>query len=154
MKKILGMGNALVDIMISLESDTILDMLGLPKGSMQLVDKERSNSVLSALKDYQRSVSAGGSAANTIHGLAMLGAKTGYIGVIGEDELGGFFVRDLIKAGVDPHMIHSNQETGRAVALVTPDSERTFATFLGAALELSAEHLGAAGTEPVTQSAT
>ena len=132
MKKILGMGNALVDIMISLESDNILDLLGLPKGSMQLVDKDRSNDVLSALKNYKKSLSAGGSAANTIHGLAMLGAKTGYIGVVGEDELGGFFVRDLIQAGVDPHMIHSNQETGRAVALVTPDSERTFATFLGA----------------------
>jgi sugar/nucleoside kinase (ribokinase family) len=142
MKKILGMGNALVDIMIPLESDNILELLGLPKGSMQLVDMERSNAVLSALKDYQKSHSAGGSAANTIHGLAMLGAQTGYIGVVGEDELGGMFVRDLIKAGVDPHMIHSSQETGRAVALVTPDSERTFATFLGAAIELSAEHLG------------
>ncbi|MEI7727868.1 MAG: adenosine kinase, partial [Bacteroidota bacterium] len=141
MKKILGMGNALVDIMIPIESDNILELLALPKGSMQLVDIERSNIVLSALKDYQQSLSAGGSAANTIHGLAMLGAKTGYIGVVGEDELGGFFVRDLIKAGVDPHMIHSNRETGRAVALVTPDSERTFATFLGAAIELSAEHL-------------
>jgi sugar/nucleoside kinase (ribokinase family) len=141
MKKILGIGNALVDIMIPLESDNILELLGLPKGSMQLVDMERSNAVLSALKDYQKSLSAGGSAANTIHGLAMLGAKTGYIGVVGEDELGGFFVRDLIQAGVDPHMIHSNRETGRAVALVTPDSERTFATFLGAAIELSAEHL-------------
>ena len=135
------MGNALVDIMIPIESDNILELLALPKGSMQLVDIERSNIVLSALKDYQQSLSAGGSAANTIHGLAMLGAKTGYIGVVGEDELGGFFVRDLIKAGVDPHMIHSNRETGRAVALVTPDSERTFATFLGAAIELSAEHL-------------
>ena len=62
--------------------------------------------------------------------------------MVGEDELGGFFVRDLIQAGVDPHLIHSSQETGRAVALVTPDSERTFATFLGAAIELSAEHLG------------
>ena len=141
MKKILGMGNALVDIMIPLESDNILELLGLPKGSMQLVDMERSNVVLSALRDYQKSLSAGGSAANTIHGLAMLGAKTGYIGVVGEDELGGFFVRDLIQAGVDPHMIHSSQETGRAVALVTPDSERTFATFLGAAIELSADHL-------------
>jgi sugar/nucleoside kinase (ribokinase family) len=141
MKKILGMGNALVDIMIPLESDSILDFLDLPKGSMQLVDKERSSGVLSALKDYKKSMSAGGSAANTIHGLAMLGAGTGYIGVVGEDELGGFFVRDLIQAGVDPHMIHSSQETGRAVALVTPDSERTFATFLGAAIELSAEHL-------------
>jgi len=141
MKKILGMGNALVDVMIPLESDGILEILDLPKGSMQLVDKERSNAVLTALKDYKKSQSAGGSAANTIHGLAMLGAQTGYIGVIGEDELGGFFVRDLIQAGVEPHMIHSRQETGRAIALVTPDSERTFATFLGAAIELSAENL-------------
>ncbi|MEI7726899.1 MAG: PfkB family carbohydrate kinase, partial [Bacteroidota bacterium] len=123
MKKILGMGNALVDIMIPIESDNILELLALPKGSMQLVDIERSNTVLSALKDYKKSHSAGGSAANTIHGLAMLGAKTGYIGVVGEDELGGYFVRDLIQAGVDPHMVHSRQETGRAVALVTPDSE-------------------------------
>lgn len=135
------MGNALVDIMIMIESDAILEMLGLPKGSMQLVDKDRSNAVLSALKGYKQSLSAGGSAANTIHSLAKLGAPSGYIGVIGEDELGGFFVRDLIHAGVDPLMIHSKQETGRAVALVTPDSERTFATFLGAAIELSAEHL-------------
>ena len=141
MKKILGMGNALVDIMIPLESDNILELLALPKGSMQLVDMERSNEILLALKSYKKSHSAGGSAANTIHGLAKLGAKTGYIGVVGEDELGGFFVRDLIKAGVDPHLIHSNRETGRAIALVTPDSERTFATFLGAAIELSAEHL-------------
>jgi sugar/nucleoside kinase (ribokinase family) len=141
MKKILGMGNALVDIMISLESDGILEMLDLPKGSMQLVDKERSTTILSALKSYSKSQAAGGSAANTIHGLAMLGTPAGYIGVVGEDELGGFFVRDLINAGVDPVMIHSNQETGRAVALVTPDSERTFATFLGAAIELSAGQL-------------
>ena len=151
MKKILGMGNALVDIMISLESDNILELLGLPKGSMQLVDMERSNAVLSSLKNYQKSHSAGGSAANTIHGLAMLGAPAGYIGVVGEDELGGFFVRDLIQAGVDPHLIHSSQETGRAVALVTPDSERTFATFLGAAIELSAEHLGIQSAESTGQ---
>ncbi|MCX6266141.1 MAG: adenosine kinase [Bacteroidetes bacterium] len=153
MKKILGMGNALVDIMIPIESDNILDFLALPKGSMQLVDIDRSNAVLSALNDYQKSHSAGGSAANTIHGLAMLGAKTGYIGVVGEDELGGYFVRDLIKAGVDPHMIHSNQETGRAVALVTPDSERTFATFLGAAIELTAEHLGIQNADGKMQNA-
>jgi len=141
MKRILGMGNALVDLMIPLESDGMLEILDLPKGSMQLVDKARSNAVLSALKDFKKSQSAGGSAANTIHGLAMMGAKAGYIGVVGEDELGGFFVRDLIQAGVEPHMIHSRQETGRAIALVTPDSERTFATYLGAAIELSAENL-------------
>ena len=141
MKKILGMGNALVDIMIPLESDGILEILGLPKGSMQLVDMVRSNAILEALKTYDRSLSAGGSTANTIHGLARLGAPAGYVGVIGEDELGGYFVQDMINAGVEPHMIHSPRDTGRAIALVTPDSERTFATYLGAAIELSAEHI-------------
>jgi len=141
MKKILGMGNALVDIMIRLEDDQYLNHLELPKGSMQLVDALRSQAVLEKFEKHPKSFSAGGSAANTIHGLAMLGIPTGYIGVIGEDELGGSFVKDMINAGVEPHMIHSLQETGRAIALVTPDSERTFATFLGAAIELAADHL-------------
>ena len=135
------MGNALVDIMIRLEDDQYLNHLELPKGSMQLVDALRSQAVLEKFEKHPKSFSAGGSAANTIHGLAMLGIPTGYIGVIGEDELGGSFVKDMINAGVEPHMIHSLQETGRAIALVTPDSERTFATFLGAAIELAADHL-------------
>jgi sugar/nucleoside kinase (ribokinase family) len=141
MKKILGMGNALVDVMIPVDNENILAELELPKGSMQLVDRDRSDRILSLLQFSEKSHSAGGSAANTIHGIASLGAPTGYIGVIGEDEMGGFFVRDMINAGVEPHLIHSTQETGRAIALVTPDSERTFATFLGAAIELSAKHL-------------
>jgi sugar/nucleoside kinase (ribokinase family) len=143
MKKILGMGNALVDILIRIENDAILGPLGLPKGSMQLVDAGRSQSVLDTFENHPKRFSAGGSAANTIHGLAMLGAPVGYIGVIGEDELGGSFVKDMINAGVEPHMIHSQQETGRAVALISGDSERTFATFLGAAIELAAEHAAA-----------
>jgi len=143
MKKILGIGNALVDIMISVESDNILEMLGLPKGSMQLVDKERSNEIIEALKNYHWSRSAGGSVANMMHSLAKLGAHAGYIGAIGEDELGGYFVKDMINAGVEPHMIHSSSETGRAIALVTPDSERTFATFLGSSGELTADMIEA-----------
>lgn len=141
MKKILGMGNALVDILIPIENDTILERLNLPKGSMQLVDLERSQTVLSVLEGAERSLSAGGSAANTIHGIGMMGAETGYIGVIGEDETGGYFVQDMINAGVDPHMIHSREESGKAIALISPDSERTFATYLGAAVELSASHI-------------
>ena len=135
------MGNALVDIMIRIDDDTFLNLLELPKGSMQLVDSVRSKSVLGKFENHPKSYSAGGSAANTIHGLAMLGVPAGYIGVIGEDELGGSFVKDMINAGVEPHMIHSLQNTGHAIALVTPDSERTFATFLGAAIELTAGHL-------------
>lgn len=135
------MGNALVDVMIRLNDDQLLEQFNLPKGSMQLIDALRSQAVLEKLEKHPKSFSAGGSAANTIHGLAMLGIPTGYIGVIGEDELGGSFVKDMINAGVEPHMIHSLQETGRAIALVTPDSERTFATYLGASIELTANHL-------------
>ena len=148
MKKILGMGNALVDIMIPVESDGILEILNLPKGSMQLVDWDRSKSIQDTFKDYKKSLSSGGSAANTMHGIAKLGVPAGYIGVVGEDELGGFFVKDMINAGIDPHMIHSKKPTGCAVALVSPDSERTFATFLGAAIELSAEQITAISHQP------
>jgi len=137
MKKILGIGNALVDIMVRIDNDQILNELELPKGSMQLVDKERSNKVLERVQSFEKSWSAGGSTANTIHGIGMLGAKAGYIGVVGEDEIGGSFVRDMLNAGVDLHMVHSKNETGRVVALVTPDFERTFATHLGASAEFN-----------------
>jgi len=141
MKRVLGIGNALVDIVITLENDEKLPLLNLPKGSMQLVDKDRSNAILDSLKGTKWIEAAGGSAANTIHGLAKLGVPAGFIGMIGEDELGGFFVRDMIDAGVEPFMIHSDEQTGRAIALITPDSERTFATYLGAAVGLSASHI-------------
>lgn len=138
MKKILGIGNALVDILIRIEQESLLEQLNLPKGSMQLVNKLRSDEVLEALAGSQRSLAAGGSAANTIHGLGMLGTNTGYIGVIGKDGLGTSFESDMEAAGVEPYLIRSETETGRAITLITPDSERTFATFLGAAVELSA----------------
>jgi sugar/nucleoside kinase (ribokinase family) len=141
MKKILGIGNALVDIMIPIDNDQILSELELPKGSMQLVDKVRSNRILKRLEGYTQSQSAGGSTANTIHGLGMLGANAGFIGVVGEDEFGGSFVRDMVNAGVDLHMIHSMNETGRVVALISPDFERTFATHLGASAEFSEEFI-------------
>lgn len=135
------MGNALVDVVIPIENDALLETLNLPKGSMQLVDAAVSAKIQATLKGAKQSLSSGGSAANTMHGLGKLGVPAGYIGVVGEDELGGYFVKDMINAGVDPHMIHSQQPTGCAVALISPDSERTFATFLGAAIELSAKHL-------------
>jgi sugar/nucleoside kinase (ribokinase family) len=115
MQKILGIGNALVDILVTLKSQDPLKQYNLPKGSMQLVDKERSDAILEALESYDWDHAAGGSAANTIYGLARLGTGTGYMGVIGEDELGGMFVKDMIDAGVEPHMIHSSHETGRAI---------------------------------------
>ena len=143
-KKVLGLGNALVDIMMQLDNETLLQEFGLPKGSMQLVDKTKSNEVIIGTKQLKSSLAAGGSAANTINGLAKLGASCGFIGKIGGDSFGKFFAKDMINSGIKPLLIQSKTETGRAVALISPDSERTFATYLGAAVELCANDLKAA----------
>lgn len=141
MARVLGIGNALVDVMTRLESDQLLTELELPKGSMQLVDSIRVTNVEAATDHLQKSLASGGSAANTIHGLANLGVSTAFIGKVGADKMGKFFGEDLIKSQIEPQLIISENESGRAVALVSPDSERTFATFLGAAVELGPSDL-------------
>ena len=141
MKRILGIGNALVDILTLVDNDETLRKYHLPKGSMQLVDMRKSERVKSGTKNCQKTYSSGGSAANTIYGLAMLGADTGFIGSIGRDEMGDFFEKDMKNAGVNTLLMRRNSVTGTAVALITPDSERTFATHLGAAVELSPDDL-------------
>ena len=141
MAKVLGMGNALVDIMTRLDDDSILKELSFPKGSMQLVNKASSDKILLASEHLKRIKASGGSAANTIHGLASLGIETGFVGKIGHDKLGCFFQEDLIANMIEPKLFTSKNESGRAIALVSPDSERTFATFLGAAVELNANDI-------------
>ena len=137
MDKILGIGNALVDIMTRIKDGQFLEQYDLPKGSMQLVDQAFVKKLTEATRDMERQLASGGSAANTIHGLARLGVPTGFIGKVGNDELGNFFADDMKEAGIQPQLFRSATDSGRAIALVTPDSERTFATFLGAAIELS-----------------
>ncbi len=135
-KRILGIGNALVDVMTRIDDDSILDKFSLPKGTMTLVDNTKSQLVKSATAGFSRSLASGGSAANTIHGLSMLGLQTGFIGSIGKDDTGDFFEKDMKEAGVQTMLLRRHSETGTAVALVSRDSERTFATHLGAAVEL------------------
>jgi sugar/nucleoside kinase (ribokinase family) len=141
MKRILGIGNALVDIITLLPDEHILEEFSLPKGSMQMVDSGKSDNVKAATENLNRRLASGGSAANTIHGLAMLGTETGFIGSVGTDELGDFFERDMNNAGVKTSLRRRKSVTGTAVALITPDSERTFATHLGAAVELVEDDL-------------
>jgi len=137
MAKLLGMGNALVDIMTRLDHDDYLLQFGLPKGSMILVDAVRSRKIYDETIHLQKTVRSGGSAANTIHGLANMRMETGFIGKIGTDEMGKVFHDDMVSAGINAHLSQSHMETGRAIALISPDTERTFATYLGAAVELS-----------------
>ncbi len=141
MKKVLGIGNALVDALNKLKSDDLLEELGLPKGSMQLVDAATSANIQEKSKNLEKEMASGGSAANTIHGLANLGVETAFIGTVGNDEIGNFFIEDLRKSGIKPLLNISNTPSGLANAMISPDGERTFGTFLGAAIELSADDL-------------
>ncbi|MBO4711287.1 adenosine kinase [bacterium] len=141
MKKILGMGNALLDILVALPGDSVLTELGLAKGSMQLVDLAFSERVLKTVENLDFSLVSGGSASNTIHGLAKLGVETSFIGKVSNDEFGSIFEKDMIASSINPILFRDEPQTGRAIALISPDSERTFATYLGSAVRLSADEL-------------
>ena len=141
MKKILGIGSALVDIMSRIDDDATLGRLGLPKGSMQLVSDDEAEAINKTLA--ATTMAAGGSAANTISGLAKMGVEAGFLGVVGDDEIGRFFENEMTKTGVKPLLVKTTTPSGRVQAIVTPDGERTFATCLGASQELSKEHVTA-----------
>jgi sugar/nucleoside kinase (ribokinase family) len=136
MKKIIGLGNPLVDVLTVLESDQLLDELSLPKGSMQLVDASLSGKISRKIKDRKRFLVTGGSASNTVYGLAKLGVPVGFVGKIGRDEIGTFFYEDSKQNGVRSVLLESETPSGVCISLVSPDGERTMATFLGAACEM------------------
>lgn len=137
-KRIIGIGNALMDVVVKLPNDEILKQNNLPKGSMILVDAETSAGINEQTKKFEKILAPGGSVANTIDGLAHLGADAAFIGKVGKDELGKKYHDGLLAIGAKPNLFETNTSTGVAMALVTPDSERTFGTYLGAAIELSA----------------
>ncbi len=139
--KILGIGNALVDIITMLNDDQIIRLLNLPKGSMTLVDREISDRIQTEIVNEKRILVTGGSVANAINGVANLGVPCGFLGTIGVDELGKLFEEEQIRQGIQPLLIHSDLPTGRAVGLVEPNGERTFATYLGAASNLNPDHI-------------
>lgn len=134
---VLGVGNALVDIITVLENDAVLEKFGLPRGSMTLVDAILSKQIYDAVITDKSEMSTGGSVANTMRTLASLGGNGGYLGKIGNDELGLVFKEAFEKRGIKTHLYFSEKETGRVMGLVSPDSERTMATYLGAAAELT-----------------
>ncbi len=137
MKKIVGIGNALVDVMTLIPDETCLGRFSLPKGSMTLVDAGRSDEIKLATNGMARTITSGGSIGNTMYGLGLLGVDSSFIGKVGNDEFGNFYEKEMADAGLVPVLMRSPlSPTGTAVALVTPDSERTFATHLGAATEL------------------
>ena len=142
-KSIVGIGSALVDILTRIDNDGILEELNIPKGSMQLVDEKSSATIESKLENYESSMAPGGSAANTIHGLATLGIESGFISYLGKDEIGRFFEESMNSAGVKPLVFHSDTASGTARTIISADGERTFATNLGASIELNESNITA-----------
>ena len=142
MKSILGIGNALTDILAVLPDDSLLNTFHLPKGSMQHVDMETGDGIWAALKPLGVKYVAGGSAANTITCTAILGMPSGFIGKIGDDELGELFKSDQEQYGVKTTLLKSPHSSGRSMVFVSGgNAERTFAVYLGAALDLVPEDL-------------
>ena len=101
MKKILGMGNALTDILVQLTDDAHLDKLGLPKGSMQLVDSAQNQSVQEYIAAMDKQMIAGGSAGNTMRGIACLGGSAAFVGMVGKDNVADIFKTELENTGVN-----------------------------------------------------
>ena len=137
MKSILGIGNALTDILAILPDDTLLKEYHLPLGSMQHVDMETGDRIWEALKEYGVKYVPGGSAANTITCTAIFGMESGFLGKIGNDDLGNLFKSTMEQFGVKAQMLYSEKSSGRCMVFITgANAERTFADYMGATLEL------------------
>lgn len=135
---VLGIGNAIMDI-IAPVCETTRTSLGIAKGAMTLINQERAFSLHSQLEldDVPLKEIAGGSAANTLVGIASLGLNAGYIGKVADDALGTRFAQGLRDAGVayDTPPLEGDEATARCFVAVTPDGERSMSTFLGASVK-------------------
>src|SRR6202047_41102 len=132
---VLGIGNAIVDVIARTEEDFLLKQ-GMHKGTMALIDEPPAQAIYDAMGPAIET--SGGSAANTIVGLASLGSRSAFIGKVKDDELGRAFSHDIRAAGVAyaTPPAADGPSTARCYVLVTPDGERTMNTYLGAAKDL------------------
>jgi len=132
---VLGIGNAIVDVIARTEDDFLVAQ-GMHKGAMALIDEARAAAIYNAMGPATES--SGGSAANTIVGIASLGGRAAFVGKIKDDELGRTFAHDIRAANVafDVKPASEGPSTARCYIMVTPDGERTMNTYLGAAQDL------------------
>ena len=139
-KKILGIGNAIVDVFVKVDDDFLLKN-NLTKGSMKLLEKQEFESLKSTIKIEK--IEAGGSVANTMVGIAYLGGHPSFIGKVNSDEFGNIYKKSLQKINVN--FLYSEKEenlsTGASIIFITPDSERTMCTYLGISSQLSKEDI-------------
>ncbi len=137
----IGIGSPLLDLTFNV-TDDILDELGLKKGEMCLIDKEKSKEILKKLNSLNKDVSPGGCCSNTVAGISALGGKAVFLGKIGNDVHGEIYESKTKKQGVITRLSkHDSEITGHSITFITPDFERTFATHLGASLYLKKQDI-------------
>ncbi|MFN0116321.1 MAG: adenosine kinase [Paracoccaceae bacterium] len=137
--QVVGIGNAIVDVLSRID-DTFLDLMGIGKGIMQLVERERAEVLYAAMRE--RTEAPGGSVGNTVAGVGNLGLSAAFIGRVRDDALGRFFARSLTAEGTDfpsPPVSGANLPTSRSMIFVSPDGERSMNTYLGISAELGPE---------------
>ena len=139
---LVGIGNALVDVLVTIEDD-FLESSGLPKGSMNLVGSDQSDAIYDTLPPGVEV--SGGSCGNTMAGFSALGGAGAYIGKVRDDGLGKIFLHDMKSMGVDCPIKPTGDgpATGRCLVMVSPDAQRTMATYLGAAVDLGPDDIDA-----------
>lgn len=136
---VVGIGNAIVDVFTQAD-DSFIEMMGIEKGIMQLVERERGELLYAAMKD--RVQAPGGSVANSIAGLGNLGLRTAFIGRVHDDALGRFYAKSMGESGTafpNPPVAGGELPTSRSMIFVSPDGERSMNTYLGISSELGPE---------------
>ncbi|MEB3173086.1 MAG: adenosine kinase [Cyanobacteriota bacterium] len=137
---VVGIGNAIVDVLVRTDDDTI-DNHQLTKGTMALIDEQQAETLYASLGPGLET--SGGSAANTLAGIAQLGGRAGFIGRVRDDQLGAIFSHDIRAVGArfQTPAATSGPSTARCLILVTPDAQRTMCTYLGASVQLHPDDL-------------
>ncbi len=140
---VIGLGSALMDFLIEVDDQYLLE-LNLKKGEMHLIDEKQAQEILTHLekKHLQIDTVPGGSVANTLRGIGLLGGKVIFCGKVGKDKHGFAYVEATEKHGVSTRIKHHHEKiTGHCLSFITPDAQRTFSTHLGAAIHLAPEEI-------------
>lgn len=137
----IGLGNALVDVLLKLQTEETLSEVGIRKGAMDMINRQQMLTIRAKQEKLERTEAPGGSVCNTMRAMARLGASTGFIGKIGDDAVGEFYERAVRASGVTPYFIHTDGPTGSCTVLISPDGERTMGTFLGPAATITPDEI-------------
>ncbi len=140
MYDVFGIGNPLVDIIVS-GGDKLIKENGFEKGSMNILNKDEFRKIKNSINNYKNSISCGDSTANTLVGLSILGRKTIFSGMSGNDDDGRFYEKDLTYYGVNTNIVRADENTGNCISIVTEDTQRTMYVYLGACLKFNIENI-------------